>query len=181
MNIYSPANSFIALQHYKALEEQYSEWISNIPEGYFVQFCTNGLFPFLKSYGYTISDSLDIVVCRLDEWAFSHVLLTTSGGIRKERIFTKCNHSGGEEERHHYDYCISVEDWSNFSERWAIDRFLDLESDAGASQHVDLASFVWQLIDLHASKAHHTWVQLHAMLSGQDELQFGGTILYQDE
>ena len=179
MSLFTPANSFMSVHRQRIRDSQYNEWKSNMSPIHIQKFCKHGLLPFLKHNGYTIDGSIQLLYERVDEWAFCHVLKASSPKSQ-ECIFTTCNHDGGKEEREWYDTIISTSDWHQFAEMWSESEFLD-DSDAGFSQLYGLSDFVWHLINLENSKAHHNWLYINDIMNYQDELQGGGHPSIHDE
>jgi hypothetical protein len=167
---YNPAGKYMAALAAEAREEQFMEWSSYLPETWCRTFCTYGLIPFLKEHGYILGCSSQQLYDHVTEWAFAHVLLTTSGPVLKTRRFMDCYHSGGEEEHDWFLFKISSQAWMDFAKQWSATGFLD-DSDAGYSQSADLPIFVWNLIQLDSSKSHQEWLQYNDIMNYQDEIQ----------
>lgn len=171
--------------HRKTIRSLYDEWRAGIPHGYFKRFIQEGLKPFLAKYGYSLNESWNQLEQYCAEWAFSHVRMQRAKHLDIQRTFMKQFHEGGEEESDWFSFTIPYEDWETLAKDWMCPEFLD-DSDVGLNQRLDLSMFVWNLVDLYASKRHFEWVQfiessedddihyLQTNVTTDDGVAFGG-------
>jgi hypothetical protein len=151
----------------------YSSWFSELPEGHCSAFVEWGLRPMLKRYGYSLGETPKRIARWVEEWAFAHVVLQHSPPKPMlERVFSRCLHSGGEDEFDWFCQQIPSDAWHTLCTQWSAPEFLD-SSDAGAQQCADLQHFAWKLIDLQISKAHTKYMNALTTMNQVDEELYG--------
>ncbi len=145
-------HSFFAKRRQEASLRQ---WVEDLPEGFVDCFLQN-LQKFLYRYGYTIQIN-ERLKGRFIAWAWSHAFIYCSPPEKKLKLKSpQMLHHADKEEFDHYCYLIDYENWETFMDTWQTFRWLD-ETDIGQLQRADFQYFVWTVLDLGNSPAHHRW------------------------
>lgn len=146
----------------KEVENMRGHWFERYPKGYFARFVREGLIPFVKSRGYHINHDYPSLVKHFTSWIWSHkkVALIQQKYHREYHIHYKNGNNHG----YHEDYvwfcsAFPSDEISVFCQEWCKTEFLD-QSPVGQAQELDLLNFLWNHIDLHASKAHQTFYEM---------------------
>jgi hypothetical protein len=163
-------NTFIKNRHTSSVIQKKNDWLRGLGDTWISDFVTCGLIPFLQSHGYRIGYSHSKIVAYCMNWGFAHVQakgISPSATVRCMQTY----HAGGEAELDWYLFHISYDDWCELFNEWHTSQFLD-DSDAGSAQQADFPFFVWNLLDLSASRMHTKFLQ--AMYDEYpDEEEFG--------
>lgn len=131
----------------------------------------------LRRYGYRLGSTPKQLATIVEEWAFSLVLIEHSPPKPMlERVFSKCFHTGGEDEFDWFCQQIPPDAWHELYSSWSAPEFLD-RSDAGAQQCADLQYLVWRLLDLDNSKAHQKYLIAMATMYAVDEELYGAPMV----
>lgn len=146
----------------KEVENKRNRWFQRYPVGYFVQFVRDGLIPFVKRHGYHLNHDFPSLVKHFTSWIWSHkkVLLIKEKYNKEYYIHyqTENNH-GGQEDYVWFCSMFPSDEISAFCQMWSKTEFLD-NSLVGQAQEGDLLNFLWNHIDLHASKAHEDFYKM---------------------
>jgi hypothetical protein len=166
---HTAAPGYINAQVCSERQELYSNWIHEIPEGYFARFLEKGVKPFLTRFGYRLGFSLPDRIHILRSWAFAHVQTQRLSRYYGNYItLMKCAHDGGNDEYDWFRHTISEDDWDTLAEEWYSTDFLD-DSDPGVSQRLDLPRVLWSMISLEGSRTHQQWLDVVVDAAEQDD------------
>lgn len=132
------------------------EYIYSYDEDFFYDFTEFFIIPFLKSHGYLVNADIKKIATNLQSWAGSHYYASINKS--KDFVVTYVNEVERGDEYEWFLYCIPFDELNKACEEWAEEDFLD-DSDCGNSQRSDFHTFLWQHIDLYASKSHHIWLE----------------------
>ena len=140
----------------KEVDNKRKHWFQRYPVGYFVRFVRDGLIPFVKSHGYHINHEFPTLVKHFTSWIWSHKKLS----FIKEKYdktyymhYQSVNNHGTQDDYVWFCSMFPSDEVSIFCQTWCKTEFLD-NSVVGQAQEIDLLNFIWNHIDLHASKAH---------------------------
>jgi hypothetical protein len=159
-DIYFPSINptyFLKARKENQTEDQFWNWVSQLPDDWIEDFVKNGLLPFLNRYGYTVAYTLKEIVAYCKRWAFAHVQVTSNKTKLLEISFLQTRNTGGPEEYDWFTYTIPSDDWFSLAEDWCELQFFD-ETDAGESQKLDLQEFAWNILYLEGSKSHQEFL-----------------------
>ncbi len=149
---------WIDTQTKKHTQTMYNSWRAGLPNNYCLRFVKQGLKPFLRAHGYSISPNDQWSAKYVSSWLFSHVQINRTKQHSLKRTFMQTVHNGGEEEKNEFFISIPFEDWEALADMWKCAECLD-DSPVGIDQRLDLPSFAWNLVDLDNSRAYIKWVE----------------------
>ncbi len=146
----------------KEVDNMRDHWFRRYPRGYFAQFVREGLIPFVKRHGYHINHDFPTVVKHFTSWIWSHkkVVLIQEKYHRNYYIHYKNGNNHGYQDDYVW-FCSAFpsDELSSFCQQWRKTEFFD-ESVVGQAQEMDFLNFLWNHIDLHASKAHQIFYEM---------------------
>lgn len=161
-----PSYSFVKSQLKNKKRKLFQNWKSALPDNHVYTFIENGVLPFLKNHGYSISIPIKLLTKYLESWAFYHSYLYQHPNQKLELQYVQWFHDGGDEEYNWYCEMISESDWFELADQWQVFEFLD-DSDVGNLQRCDLSWCIWHCIHLEISRSHKRWVQI--VLDSEDQ------------
>ncbi len=144
------------------VENMRDHWFRRYPRGYFAQFIREGLIPFVKSHGYHINHDFPTLVNHFTEWMWSHkkVALIKEKYHREYHIHYKNGNNHGYQDDYIW-FCSAFpsDELCALLEPWSKTEFFD-QSIVGQAQELDFLNFLWNNVDLHASKAHQPFYEM---------------------
>lgn len=111
------------------------------------RFTKYGIFPFLKSHGYSLQLTPKDMSCGIASLLFhnrGHTLMTPFP------INTQNDYSI--EHKQHYNHVIDPSRWSSLWEAWSFWEDISCEYGHGFYRRLDIEEYCWSQIDLHSSK-----------------------------
>jgi hypothetical protein len=175
-----PAQLFTGVSRRAELADWYWSWFSELPPGHLKMFIENGLRPFLREHGYELIRPVLKCSKALSAWAFSHVQVEQQKSKDYQSIMPPSVNTECDDEWDVFCLAISYEEWNRLCDEWFTEEFLD-SSDAGLAQRNELPYFVWRIVYLEGSPAHHKWLDTMATQEQADEEIYGIVYIHEEQ
>jgi len=137
----------------------YKQWRQNYDVYYFKNAAIN-IYSFLKKNGYVLVYNMDedIMAKNLEEFCWSHEWVTNYEPT-KNIIYPRQIHDGIEDDYDWFCLKIHLDDWENLFSYIKDDGFFD-DSRSGTSMKYSLPYYLWQKMNLLASKTYRKYATI---------------------